>query len=97
MKLTRREFLRASAAFCRRGGASVARSRATARASTNAMAPRKAEVRRARQRARVASTCGCTQWCAIQIFRAGCALTACAANPLSARRTTGLRLPARPR
>lgn len=83
MKLTRREFLRASAAFA---GAVAAGCAVTGDGVpvTNAMAPRKARPGGPAKGEWVASTCqGCTQWCAIQIFVQDGRATRVRGNPLS--------------
>src|SRR5512145_1929636 len=67
MKLTRREFIKASAATA----AMLAAGCAT-QPQTSAMAVRKAKAAGPARGDWVASTCqGCTQWCAIQIFVQG--------------------------
>jgi len=83
MKLTRREFLRASAAFA---GALAAGCAVTGDGVpvTSAMAPRKARAGAPAKGEWVASTCqGCTQWCAIQIYVQGGRATRVRGNPLS--------------
>jgi anaerobic selenocysteine-containing dehydrogenase len=83
MKLTRREFLRASAAFA---GAMAAGCAVTGDGVpvTSAMAPRKARAGSPAKGEWVASTCqGCTQWCAIQIFVQDGRATRVRGNPLS--------------
>lgn len=83
MKLTRREFLRASAAFA---GAMAAGCAVTGDGVpvTSAMAPRKARAGSPARGEWVASTCqGCTQWCAIQIFVQDGRATRVRGNPLS--------------
>ena len=83
MKLTRREFLRASAAFA---GALAAGCAVTGDGVpvTSAMAPRKARPGGPAKGEWVASTCqGCTQWCAIQIFVQDGRATRVRGNPLS--------------
>jgi len=75
MRLTRREFIRASAASAAWtfGGSALAAAQAGAKAKPmpfkNALIPRKARPSAAAKGEWVASTCqGCTQWCAIQLF-----------------------------
>ena len=83
MKLTRREFLRASAAFA---GALAAGCATTGDEIpvTSAMALRKAKPAGPAKGEWVASTCqGCTQWCAIQIFVQDGRATRVRGNPLS--------------
>jgi len=83
MKLTRREFLRASAAFA---GALAAGCATTGDEIpvTSAMALRKAKPAGPAKGEWVASTCqGCTQWCAIQIYVQNGRATRVRGNPLS--------------
>ena len=83
MRLTRREFLRASAAFA---GAMAAGCATTGDEIpvTSAMALRKAKPAGPAKGEWVASTCqGCTQWCAIQIYVQGGRATRVRGNPLS--------------
>ncbi|MCF8199013.1 MAG: twin-arginine translocation signal domain-containing protein, partial [Sulfuritalea sp.] len=75
MKLTRREFIRASAASAAwmLGGSAMAAAQAQTKAKPmsfkNALKPRKARPGTPAKGEWVASTCqGCTQWCAIQLF-----------------------------
>ncbi len=80
MRLTRREFIKASAATA----ALLAAGCATTQPQTSAMALRAAKPAGAPMGEWVASTCqGCTQWCAIQIFVEGGRAVRVRGNPLS--------------
>jgi anaerobic selenocysteine-containing dehydrogenase len=80
MKLTRREFIKASAATA----AMLAAGCATTEPTTSAMALRKAKPAGPAKGDWVASTCqGCTQWCAIQIFVQKGRAVRVRGNPLS--------------
>ncbi len=82
MRLTRREFIKASAATA----ALLAAGCATQRVGpvSAALAPHKAEPSAPAVGEWVGSTCqGCTQWCAIQIFVQSGRATAVRGNPLS--------------
>lgn len=83
MRLTRRDFIRASVAFA---GAVAAGCAVTGEGIpvTSAMALRKAKAGGPAKGDWVASTCqGCTQWCAIQIFVQDGRATRVRGNPLS--------------
>jgi len=83
MKLTRREFIRASAAIA---GALAAGCATTQEEIpiTSAMALRRAKAAGPAKGEWVASTCqGCTQWCAIEIFVQNGRATRVRGNPLS--------------
>jgi anaerobic selenocysteine-containing dehydrogenase len=80
MKLTRREFIKASAATA----AMLAAGCATTEPTTSAMAVRRAKPAGPAKGDWVASTCqGCTQWCAIQIFVQEGRAVRVRGNPLS--------------
>jgi anaerobic selenocysteine-containing dehydrogenase len=80
MKLTRREFIKASAATT----AMLAAGCATTEPTTSAMALRKAKAAGPAKGDWIASTCqGCTQWCAIQIFVQEGRAVRVRGNPLS--------------
>ena len=80
MKLTRRDFIKASAAT----GGWLATGFSLAQPVTNAMARRKARAAGPAKGDWVASTCqGCTQWCAIQIFVENGRAVRVRGNPLS--------------
>lgn len=80
MRLTRREFIQASAAT----SALLATGCATQPPVSSAMAPRRARGGAPAQGEWVASTCqGCTQWCAIQIFIQEGRAVRVRGNPLS--------------
>jgi len=80
MKLTRREFIKASAATA----AMLAAGCATTEPTTSAMAVRKAKPAGPAKGEWIASTCqGCTQWCAIQIFVQEGRAVRVRGNPLS--------------
>ena len=80
MRLTRREFIRASAATA----ALLSAGCATTEPLSAAMAPRKPRGGAPAKGEWVASTCqGCTQWCAIQIFVEEGRAVRVRGNPLS--------------
>lgn len=88
MKLTRREFIKASAASAAwtLGGGAWAAAEVKARPMSfkSALVPRKARASRPAKGEWVASTCqGCTQWCAIQLFVQGGRATRVRGNPIS--------------
>ena len=88
MKLTRREFIRASAASAAwmLGGSALAADKPKAKPMPlkNALVPRKAGPSVPAKGDWVASTCqGCTQWCAIQLFMQGGRAVRVRGNPLS--------------
>ena len=80
MKLTRREFIKASVAT---GGLLIAGA-TLAQPATNAMARRKAKLAGPAKGEWVSTACqGCTQWCAIQIFVQSGRAVRVRGNPLS--------------
>jgi anaerobic selenocysteine-containing dehydrogenase len=80
MRLTRREFIQASAATA----SLLAAGCATQPPVSGALAPRKAKGASPAQGEWVASTCqGCTQWCAVQIFVQDGRAVRVRGNPLS--------------
>ena len=82
MKLTRREFIKASALMT--GWLVAGCTVLPTEPVTSALAPRKARDAAPARGQWVASTCqGCTQWCAIQIFVQDGRATAVRGNPLS--------------
>ena len=88
MRLTRREFIKtsaASAAWAYAGSALAAvQAKAKAGPVKNALVPRKARASSPAKGEWVASTCqGCTQWCAIQLFVQGGRLTRVRGNEIS--------------
>lgn len=83
MKLTRREFIKASVAFASAMAAGCATT-GDEIPVTSAMALRKAKAAGPAKGEWVASTCqGCTQWCAIQIYVQNGRATRVRGNPLS--------------
>ena len=88
MRLTRREFIKASAASAAwvYAGSAMAAAQAKAKGGPvkNALVPRKARPSTPAKGEWLASTCqGCTQWCAIQLFMQGGRVTRVRGNPLS--------------
>jgi anaerobic selenocysteine-containing dehydrogenase len=85
MKLTRREFIQASAASASALAAGCATTSGTTAAPvTAAMAPRRAKAAGPAKGQWVGSTCqGCTQWCAIQLFVEDGRAVRVRGNPLS--------------
>jgi anaerobic selenocysteine-containing dehydrogenase len=88
MRLTRREFIRASAASAAwmLGGSAWAADPAKPKPMPfkNALIPRKMRPSTPAKGEWVASTCqGCTQWCAIQLYRAGGRMTRVRGNQIS--------------
>jgi anaerobic selenocysteine-containing dehydrogenase len=87
MRLTRREFIQASAAsagILMAGCATTSGTGTSAKPVTAAMAPRKAKAAGPAKGQWVASTCqGCTQWCAIQLFVEDGRAVRVRGNPLS--------------
>ena len=80
MKLTRRDFIKASVVT----GGMLATGFVFAQPATNAMARRKAKAAGAAKGEWVATACqGCTQWCAIQIFVQNGRAVRVRGNPLS--------------
>ncbi len=80
MKLTRRDFIKASVVT----GGMLAAGFVFAQPATNAMARRKAKAAGAAKGEWVATACqGCTQWCAIQIFVQNGRAVRVRGNPLS--------------
>ncbi|MFA6441420.1 MAG: molybdopterin-dependent oxidoreductase, partial [Sterolibacterium sp.] len=88
MRLTRREFIKAtaaSAAWAAAGSAMAAvQAKAKAGPVSSAFIPRKARPSAPAKGEWVASTCqGCTQWCAIQLFVQGGRMTRVRGNEIS--------------
>ncbi|MDO8310337.1 MAG: molybdopterin-dependent oxidoreductase, partial [Sideroxyarcus sp.] len=88
MRLTRREFFKASAASVAWAYAGSALAAAQAKAKPmsfkNALIPRKARASTPAKGEWVGSTCqGCTQWCAIQLFVSGGRVTRVRGNEFS--------------
>ena len=90
MKLTRRDFIKASAASAAwtAAGSSLAAIQEKAKGKAvpviNAFAPRKAKASSAAKGEWIASTCqGCTQWCAIQLYVSGGRMTRVRGNEIS--------------
>ena len=80
MKLTRRDFIKASVVT----GGMLATGFVFAQPATNAMARRKAKAAGAAKGEWVATACqGCTQWCAVQIFVQNGRAVGVRGNPLS--------------